>query len=132
MQILCLCISLSVAIEVSAKIVKVDKTFDANHNLLRRGALDDRLSREAISSARYFNKFTPVFVVFGHSIWSHLLKKSLMEIFIFCAVLEQYFSTAVTVLLVPTAIANSRTQPAITCSKLTIETLEQGVKYVQS
>ena len=24
------------------------------------------------------------------------------------------------------------TQPAITCSKLTIETLEQGVKYVQS
>ena len=24
-----------------------------------------------------------------------------------------------------------RTQPAITCSKLTIETLEQGVKYVQ-
>ena len=26
----------------------------------------------------------------------------------------------------------STTQPAITCSKLTIETLEQGVKYVQS
>ena len=24
------------------------------------------------------------------------------------------------------------TQPAIVCSKLTIETLEQGVKYVQS
>ena len=24
------------------------------------------------------------------------------------------------------------TQPAITCSKLTIQTLEQGVKYVQS
>ena len=24
------------------------------------------------------------------------------------------------------------TQPAITCSKLTIETLEQGMKYVQS
>ena len=24
------------------------------------------------------------------------------------------------------------TQPAITCSKLTIETLEQGVKYAQS
>ena len=23
-------------------------------------------------------------------------------------------------------------QPAITCSKLTVETLEQGVKYVQS
>ena len=27
---------------------------------------------------------------------------------------------------------SERTQPAITCSKLTIETLEQGVKYVQS
>ena len=27
---------------------------------------------------------------------------------------------------------NVHTQPAITCSKLTIETLEQGVKYVQS
>ena len=26
----------------------------------------------------------------------------------------------------------STSQPAITCSKLTIETLEQGVKYVQS
>ena len=25
-----------------------------------------------------------------------------------------------------------KTQPAIACSKLTIETLEQGVKYVQS
>ena len=24
------------------------------------------------------------------------------------------------------------TQPAITCSKLTVETLEEGVKYVQS
>ena len=27
---------------------------------------------------------------------------------------------------------NVATQPAFTCSKLTIETLEQGVKYVQS
>ena len=27
---------------------------------------------------------------------------------------------------------NSVTQPAFTCSKLTIETIEQGVKYVQS
>ena len=27
---------------------------------------------------------------------------------------------------------DTRTQPAITCSKLTIETLEQSVKYVQS
>ena len=26
----------------------------------------------------------------------------------------------------------THTQPAIVCSKLTIETLEQGVKYVQS
>ena len=26
----------------------------------------------------------------------------------------------------------SHTQPAFTCSKLTIETLEQGVKYAQS
>ena len=29
-------------------------------------------------------------------------------------------------------IMGELTQPAITCSKLTIETLEQGVKYVQS
>ena len=29
-------------------------------------------------------------------------------------------------------IAEEVTQPAITCSKLTIETLEQGVKYVKS
>ena len=28
--------------------------------------------------------------------------------------------------------AEKLTQPAIICSKLTIETLEQGVKYVQS
>ena len=27
---------------------------------------------------------------------------------------------------------NVATQPAFTCSKLTIETLEEGVKYVQS
>ena len=32
----------------------------------------------------------------------------------------------------PVQIALSLTQPAITCPKLTIETLEQGVKYVQS
>ena len=29
-------------------------------------------------------------------------------------------------------LSNQLSQPAITCSKLTIETLEQGVKYVQS
>ena len=29
-------------------------------------------------------------------------------------------------------MTDSATQPAVTCSKLTIETLEQGVKYVQS
>ena len=28
--------------------------------------------------------------------------------------------------------ARHKTQPAIACSKLTIETLEQGVKYIQS
>ena len=29
-------------------------------------------------------------------------------------------------------ITRTSTQPAITCSKLTIESLEQGVKYAQS
>ena len=29
-------------------------------------------------------------------------------------------------------LTEEATQPAIACSKLTIETLEQGVKYVQS
>ena len=29
-------------------------------------------------------------------------------------------------------LPEGQTQPAITCSKLTIEILEQGVKYVQS
>ena len=29
-------------------------------------------------------------------------------------------------------MSNDNTHPAFTCSKLTIETLEQGVKYVQS
>ena len=29
-------------------------------------------------------------------------------------------------------IAKKQSQPAFTCSKLIIETLEQGVKYVQS
>ena len=43
-------------------------------------------------------------------IWSHLLKKSLMENFIFCAVLKQ-------------------PQPIFNCSKLTIETLEQYVTF---
>ena len=32
----------------------------------------------------------------------------------------------------PQSIIHVRSQPAFTCSKLTIETLEQGVKYVQS
>ena len=31
-----------------------------------------------------------------------------------------------------TKLKTDYTQPAITCSNLTIETLEQGVKYVQS
>ena len=35
--------------------------------------------------------------------------------------------------MVASALLNKYSiQPAITCSKLTIETLEQGVKYVQS
>ena len=34
--------------------------------------------------------------------------------------------------ILPKKNAEKLTQPAITCSKLTIETLEQGVKYVQS
>ena len=33
---------------------------------------------------------------------------------------------------IPLLYAEKRPQPAFTCSKLTIETLEQGVKYVQS
>ena len=32
----------------------------------------------------------------------------------------------------PKSVWMASTQPAITCSKLTIETLEEGVKYVQS
>ena len=32
----------------------------------------------------------------------------------------------------PLKSLNCMTQPAITCSKLTTETLEQGVKYVES
>ena len=35
-------------------------------------------------------------------------------------------------LLLLTSNKSGVTQPAVTCSKLTIETLEQGVKYVQS
>ena len=45
-----------------------------------------------------------------------LLKKITLKI------TENYFSY----------FQKSFTQPAFTCSKLTIETLEQGVKYVQS
>ena len=33
---------------------------------------------------------------------------------------------------IKTIVLISLTQPAITCSKLTIKTLEEGVKYVQS
>ena len=36
------------------------------------------------------------------------------------------------VLFVKIEIWDTSTQPPITCLKLTIETLEQGVKYVQS
>ena len=34
--------------------------------------------------------------------------------------------------ILPFLTVNPDTQPTITCSKLTIETLEQGVKHVQS
>ena len=36
------------------------------------------------------------------------------------------------VFLIISGFLTSTTQPAITCSKLTIEALKQGVKYVQS
>ena len=49
------------------------------------------------------------------SIQNKLVKKTIMVGFIFSYILSQHF-----------------TQPAITCSKLTLETLEQDVKYVQS
>ena len=42
-------------------------------------------------------------------------------------------SCFIEVIFITRVLRNSTTsQPAITCSKLTIETLEQGVKYVQS
>ena len=34
--------------------------------------------------------------------------------------------------VIPKVFNTVKTQPVFTCSKLTIETLEQGVKYVQS
>ena len=43
-----------------------------------------------------------------------------------------YSYTALTVIFIFSAKIDKTTQPAVTCSKLTIETLEQGVKYVQS
>ena len=52
-----------------------------------------------------------------------------------------YFYTGVSVVISSKVYSNffstlsskmQASQPAITCSKLTIETLEQGVKYVQS
>ena len=57
-------------------------------------------------------------------IWSQLLKKSLLENFILCAVI--LYETKIT------ADAPIKLNLADNCSKLTIETLEQGVKYVQS
>ena len=112
-------------------------------------------------------------------IWSHLLKKSLMENFIFCAVVVKTGACQIYVnnnaIVTETEIKSDREaysepcqkskmerfakitanyfrktrhitclagfwihhwvipQPvSITCSKLTIETLEQGVNYVQS
>ena len=43
-----------------------------------------------------------------------------------------YFLSKTTISLNDCNSTKVHTQPAITCSKLTIETLEQGVKYVQS
>ena len=54
-------------------------------------------------------------------IWSHLLKKSLMENLIFCAVQ-----------VVATILTHLANQPAFACLNLTIETLEHGMKYIQS
>ena len=34
--------------------------------------------------------------------------------------------------VLPSTVYSTQSQPAFTCSKLTIETLEQGVKYVLS
>ena len=85
-------------------------------------------------------------------IWSHLLKKSLMENFIFCAGVSRLSSflwicSHVHPVLWATLFATQPqcclifeciklqtllTQPVFTCSKLTKETLEQGVTYVQS
>ena len=45
-----------------------------------------------------------------------------MENFIFCQINIKFVSNS--------TVATKTAQPAITCSKLTIETLEQGVKYV--
>ena len=89
-------------------------------------------------------------------IWSHLLKKSSMENFIFCAVSVHYeilwFSDAfigyrnrrvarnkltkifcITVSCPPhNNIGLQDTQLTFTCSKSTMKTLDKGVKYVQS
>ena len=44
----------------------------------------------------------------------------------------KYLLTSVSYLLSRILLQSSSSQPAIACSKLTIETLEEGVKYVQS
>ena len=49
---------------------------------------------------------------------------------------ENYFTLPFLILILPflskSEDSGTRAQPAITCSKLAIETLKQGVKYVQS
>ena len=45
-------------------------------------------------------------------------------------IMSTYFFTVLVCLLFKKSILTG-TQPAITCSKLTIETLEHGVKYIQ-
>ena len=49
-----------------------------------------------------------------------------------CISSETAFSKEQSKLSTSTVYHQHYSQPAITCSKLTIETLEQGVKYVQS
>ena len=60
-----------------------------------------------------------------------------MENFIFCVVRIvpnwlYLLAINLNIVLFYKKTATTTTQPAIACSKLTIETLEQGVKYVQS
>ena len=63
-------------------------------------------------------------------IWSHVLEKSFMENSVFCAVF--ILKSSIISVWQTSKYALVPTQPAFTWSNLTKETLEQGVKYVQS